>query len=73
MGGPKIDDPEMPLTLLFDYWPETAVVFLFYHMFCFGCPIARFHTVIDACKEYALDEAAFRVELRAAAAKAALV
>ena len=66
MSGPKIDDPDMPLRLLFDGWPDTAAVFLAHHMFCFGCPIAPFHTVIDACAEYRLDEAAFRAELRAA-------
>jgi hypothetical protein len=35
-------------------------------MMCIGCPITPFHTVIDACAEYNLDEAAFRAELRAA-------
>ena len=73
MRGPKIDDPDMPLHLLFNYWPETAAVFLLHRMFCFGCPIAPFHTVIDACTEYRLDEAAFRSELRAASAAVALV
>ena len=67
MPGPRIDDPDMPLRLLFDLWPDTAAVFLSHRMFCFGCPIAPFHTVSDACTEYRLDEAAFRTELRTAA------
>lgn len=70
MSGPKIDDPDVPLRLLFDVWPDTAAVFLAHRMFCFGCPIAPFHTVIDACAEYLLDEAAFRAELRVAVAAA---
>jgi hypothetical protein len=35
-------------------------------MLCFGCPIAPFHTVADACVEYALDEVPFRRELHEA-------
>lgn len=68
MRGSRLDDPDMPLRLLFDLWPDTAEVFLGHHMVCFGCPIAPFHTVGDACAEYRLDEASFRAELRAAIA-----
>ena len=46
-------------------------MFLERRMLCFGCPIAPFHTVIDASLEYQLDEEAFRAELRAAALKPA--
>lgn len=67
MFGPKIDDPDLPLTVLFRHWPATAGVFLAHRMVCFGCPIAPFHTVIDACAEYGLDEALFRAELCVAA------
>lgn len=70
MAGPMIDDPDMPLHLLFHDWPETAAVFLSHQMLCFGCPIAPFHTVIDACAEYRLDEITFRAELRAAGSAA---
>ncbi len=68
MSGPRMDDPDLPLRLLFDRWPDTAAVFLAHRMFCFGCPIAPFHTVTDACAEYRLDEAGFRAELRASVA-----
>ena len=40
-------------------------------MLCFGCPIAPFHTVIDACLEYRLDEDQFRAKLREAVASPA--
>lgn len=66
MCGPDLDDPDLSLRLLFDHWPQTAAVFLSRRMLCFGCPIAPFHTVIDACAEYGLDEAAFRADLRRA-------
>lgn len=68
MSGPRLDDPDLPLLLLFNHWPDTAAVFLTHGMACFGCPIAPFHTVSDACAEYRLDEATFRGELRAAVA-----
>ena len=51
---------------MFRRWPETAGPFLRRRMLCFGCPIAPFHTISDAGAEYALDEAAFRRELKAA-------
>ncbi|AMY68644.1 DUF1858 domain-containing protein [Frigidibacter mobilis] len=68
MRGPRIDDPDLPLRLLFDRWPEAAAVFLSRKMLCLGCPISPFHTVMDACAEYGIDEAAFRADLRAAVA-----
>ena len=66
MRGPRFEDPDLSLRLLFDRWPQSAPVFLSRKMLCFGCPIAPFHTVIDACDEYGLDEAAFRAALAAA-------
>jgi len=62
---PSIEDPDLPLSRLFDLCPETGHVFLEARMLCFGCPIAPFHTVLDACREYRLDEEAFRRLLRA--------
>lgn len=66
MFSSGMDDPDLPLAMLFSRWPAAANVFLSHRMVCFGCPIAPFHTVIDACAEYGLDEALFRAELRAA-------
>lgn len=66
MRRPRLDDPDLPLGVLFDHWPEAAQAFWTRGMLCFGCPIAPFHTVIDACAEYRLDEAMFRAEVLAA-------
>ncbi len=63
----SIDDPDMPLDMLMSLWPETITVFLSHKMLCVGCMISAFHTVIDACLEYDLDELVFRAELHAAA------
>ncbi|WP_210528216.1 DUF1858 domain-containing protein [Rubellimicrobium arenae] len=72
MAAPSVDDPDLALLNLFELWPGTGAVFLKHRMLCFGCPIAPFHRVIDACREYRLDEAEFREELRAAAAEPAI-
>lgn len=64
MRRPDFDDPDLSLADLFADWPEAASVFLEHRMLCPGCPIAPFHTVIDACLEYDLDETAFREEIR---------
>lgn len=63
----EIDDPDLPLAELFRRWPGAIAPFLARRMICPGCPIAPFHTVLDACAEYDLEEGAFRAEIRAAA------
>lgn len=68
MAGGSIDDPDMTLSALFKQWPVTMEVFMRHGMLCAGCYITPFHTVIDACEEYQLNEDAFRAELRAAVA-----
>ena len=64
----RLDDPDLPLSELMDRWPETIPVFLRHRMICVGCLINPFHTVVDACAEYGLDEDIFVAELRAAVA-----
>ncbi len=64
MRRPALDDLDLELNVLMNNWPETISVFLRHHMLCVGCTIGPFHTVIDACREYDLDEEAFRKELR---------
>ena len=64
MRKPSIDDPDLPLSDIFRQWPATAQAFLERKMLCFGCPIAPFHTVIDAVAEYSLNEDEFRARLR---------
>jgi hybrid cluster-associated redox disulfide protein len=63
--GPTSDNPDLPLRLVFERWPEVSAVFRERGMACFGCPIAPFHTVTDACVEYGLDEIVFRTALQA--------
>lgn len=36
-------------------WPATIRVLLRYQMLCVGCPIAGFHTVVDAAREHHAD------------------
>ena len=64
MRRPDFDDPDLLLSVLFAEWPAVATVFLDRRMLCPGCPIAPFHTIVDACLEYGLDETEFRAELR---------
>ena len=66
MPDTRMDDPDLSLVVLFCRWPAAASVFLSHRMLCFGCSIAPFHTLIDACNEYGLDEALFRAEVRRA-------
>lgn len=67
MRTPNIDDRDLPLAELFDHWRDAASPFLDRHMLCPGCPIAPFHTVIDAVEAYDLEEAPFREEIKWAA------
>lgn len=57
------DDPDMPLADLTSRWPETIAVFNRHKMLCVGCLIGPFHTIVDACAEYGLDEEDFVAEL----------
>jgi hybrid cluster-associated redox disulfide protein len=61
-----LDDPDMTLDLMMSVWPDTVAVFLRHKMLCVGCMVNPFHTVIDACREYGLDEQVFRAELHSA-------
>lgn len=68
MSGLRFSDPDLTLSELMTEWPETVPILLAHRMLCVGCLISPFHTVIDACVAYRLDEIAFRAELRAAIA-----
>ncbi|MHA3915898.1 DUF1858 domain-containing protein [Halovulum sp. GXIMD14793] len=63
----KLDDPDLPLSELMSRWPETIAVFNTHRMLCVGCLISPFHTIVDACAEYGLDEDVFFAELMEAA------
>ncbi len=65
MTGPDIETSDLSLQARFDRSPDTASVVLSRRMMCFGCPIAPFHTVVDACLASHLNAACFRRALRA--------
>lgn len=67
MRHPRLDDPDLPLADLMTHWPNTVSVFLRHKMLCVGCLVSPFHTIVDACAEYDLNENDFLAELRAAA------
>lgn len=60
---PSAIDPDMSLDEIMRRWPATVSVFMKNRMSCVGCPIASFHTIVDAAEEYHLDEAQFAEEL----------
>lgn len=62
-----LNDPDLPLADLMTRWPETIPVFMRHKMLCVGCLISPFHTIVDACQEYGLDEESFIAELLEAA------
>jgi len=66
MGHHDLDDPNLALHRLMTLWPGTIGVFLRHRMLCVGCLAGPFCTVRDACRDYGLDEDAFRAELLAA-------
>ncbi len=63
----NLDDPDLPLSELMSRWPKTIAVFNRHKMLCVGCLISPFHTIVDACAEYGLDEEVFVAELIEAA------
>lgn len=67
MQHPNLDDPDLPLADVMTHWPDTIPVFLRHRMLCVGCVISPFHTIVDACAEYGLNEQEFVAELRNAA------
>jgi hybrid cluster-associated redox disulfide protein len=58
--GALVDD------VMRDY-PATIRVFLDFRIKCIGCPVARFHTVDDACREHGIECETFLRALQAAA------
>jgi len=58
-----IEDPDQTLADLMTQWPQTIPVFMRHRMLCVGCLVSPFHTVMDACLEYDLDETTFLEEL----------
>lgn len=68
MSALRLDDPDLALAQIMRHWPQTIPVFLRHKMLCVGCLVSSFHTIMDACAEYQLDQDAFVAELMAAIA-----
>lgn len=68
MRKPDLENPDISVDVVMTQWPATITVFLRHRMLCVGCLVNPFHTLIDACREYNLDEVDFRAELYAAIA-----
>ena len=68
MGAHEIDDLDLSLDEMMTLWPQTIPVFVRHKMLCVGCLVGPFHTLVDACVEYDLDQAALIAELKAAIA-----
>ena len=68
MPAPTLDDLDLTLAEMMRLWPQTIPVFLRHKMLCVGCLISPFHTIVDACAEYHLDQDRFLDELLAAVA-----
>lgn len=51
---PTTDIDDLSLAEIMSKWPSTIRVFLDRRMHCVGCPIAPFHTLVDAAEEHAL-------------------
>lgn len=51
---PGIDIDDLSLAEIMSKWPSTIRVLLDYRVHCVGCPIAPFHTLVDAAEEHSL-------------------
>ncbi|MGB3391270.1 MAG: DUF1858 domain-containing protein [Pseudaminobacter sp.] len=58
-------DKEMSMDEVMREWPATIGVILGHGMLCVGCPIATFHTVVDAAREHGIEEAELVRDLQA--------
>jgi hybrid cluster-associated redox disulfide protein len=67
---PDSIDPFMTVDEIMRLWPQTMRVMIKFKMLCIGCPVARFHTLADACAAHGLDEAAVTSEMIAAMGRA---
>jgi len=68
MRSIEIDDLDLSLDEMMTLWPQTIPVFIRHKMLCVGCLVGPFHTLVDACVEYDLDQAVLIAELKAAVA-----
>jgi hybrid cluster-associated redox disulfide protein len=63
------DIATLSLAEIMSRWPPTIRIFLDRRMHCVGCPIAPFHTVVDAAEEHGLSYDVLLGELEARAGR----
>ncbi len=51
---PEID-PDQSIDDIMRVWPQTIAIILGYDMLCVGCPLASFHTSVDAAIEHSVN------------------
>lgn len=64
MAKPREFSTDMTIEDVMNAWPDTVSVVLNHGMYCVGCPIAGFHTVVDAAHEHAVDLETFATDLQ---------
>lgn len=48
-------DPDMSIDDVMRIWPQTITIILDHDMQCVGCPLAPFHTSVDAAIEHSIN------------------
>ena len=56
-------DPDMSIDEVMRLWPQTITIILGHEMHCVGCPLAPFHTSIDAAVEHSIETKDFLLAL----------
>lgn len=58
---------ELTLAEIMSRWPATMRVFIDRNMHCIGCPIATFHTLVEAAEEHgqSLDDLLAEIDVAA--------
>jgi hybrid cluster-associated redox disulfide protein len=55
MSDPPEIDPDQSIDDIMRLWPQTIAIILDHDMHCVGCPLASFHTPVDAAVEHSVD------------------
>lgn len=61
-----IISPELTVAACLTRWPQAIPVFFRHHLFCVGCDMSRFDTLLDVARIYGLDLETFLAELKTA-------
>jgi hybrid cluster-associated redox disulfide protein len=66
MASEKTFNADMTMEDIMNRWPQTVGVILRRRMLCVGCPVADFHTPVDAAREHFVEFDALEAELKGA-------